>query len=105
MKIEEVTLPMTDLINEGSMINKIATAAVLGLLGWNVFTTQNLAVEVAVLAAQLETTRETFSAGVADRYTKSEAISDRALVTQRVERIEGEMIKLEGRVRELEDNR
>lgn len=44
------------MFNEEGILNKVVTAAVIGLLGWNVMTTQRLAVDVAVLAEKVETT-------------------------------------------------
>ena len=44
------------MFNEEGILNKVVTAAVIGLLGWNVMTTQKLAVDVAVLAEKVDTT-------------------------------------------------
>lgn len=50
------------LSNEASMIDRFLTAAVIGLIGWNLFTTQQLSVQVARLEERMnivELLRET----------------------------------------------
>lgn len=46
------------MFNEEGIINKIVTAAVVGLLGWNVVTTQQLAVQVAVISEKVDTIQQ-----------------------------------------------
>ena len=40
--------------NQDDMINKLMVAAVIGLLGWNIYTTQELTIKVAVLTEKME---------------------------------------------------
>lgn len=47
------------MINE-NILNKGMTAAVLGLLTWNIMTTQDLTVKVAVLTEKIERLEERF---------------------------------------------
>ena len=46
------------MFDEEGIINKIVTAAVIGLLGWNVVTTQQLAVQVAVISEKVDTIQQ-----------------------------------------------
>ncbi len=36
------------------MLNKLMVGAVIGLLGWNIYTTQQLTIDVAVLTSKIE---------------------------------------------------
>ena len=40
--------------NQDDMINKLMVAAVIGLLTWNIYTTQELTIKVAVLTEKME---------------------------------------------------
>lgn len=42
------------MFNEEGIVNKLVTAAVIGLLGWNVMTTQRLAIDVAVISEKVD---------------------------------------------------
>lgn len=44
---------MTDIIKE-NLLNKSMAMAVIGLLTWNIYTTQQLTIDVAVLTEKIE---------------------------------------------------
>lgn len=87
---------------EDSLLNKLISFAVIGLLSWNVWTTQQLSVSVAVLETQVDGIQKTVSASLTDRYTGSQANSDFSLVEQRLQRLEDWSQNLSERLRVLE---
>ena len=93
---------MTMIRPEDSLLNKLVSFAVIGLLSWNVWTTQQLSVSVAVLETQVDGIQKTVSASLTDRYTGSQANSDFSLVEQRLQRLEDWSQNLSERLRVLE---
>ena len=87
---------------DDNLLSKIISAAVIGLLSWNTYTTQNLSVSVAVLETRVSSLQEIISSSVMDRYTNSQAQSDHALIDQRIERLEEWNQNLSERIRLLE---
>ena len=77
------------LFDEDGIVNKLVTAAVIGLLGWNVITTQSLSVDVAVLQSAVERVLE-------EQYTNVQA-------TSRTSEVDGRITRLETTVSELEE--
>lgn len=66
---------------ENTLLDRLVTAAVMGLLAWNVYTTQHLSVEVAVIRSNLD--------GIfADRYTGTQADARSQEVNRRLDRLE-----------------
>jgi len=93
---------MVSMNKDDNLISKIISAAVIGLLSWNTYTTQNLSVSVAVLETRVSSLQETISSSLMDRYTNSQAQSDHALIDQRIERLEEWNQNLSERIRLLE---
>jgi hypothetical protein len=93
---------MVSMNKDDNLISKIISAAVIGLLSWNTYTTQNLSVSVAVLETRVSSLQETISNSVIDRYTNSQATSDFALVEQKIKRLEEWNQNLSERIRLLE---
>lgn len=93
---------MTMIKPEDSLLNKLISFAVIGLLSWNVWTTQQLSVSVAVLETQVEGIQSSVSSSLLDRYTGSQANSDFSLVEQRLQRLEDWNQSLSERLRVLE---
>lgn len=48
---------MTDMIKD-DLINKLMVGAVIGLLTWNIYTTQQLTIDIAVLQEKIEQLEE-----------------------------------------------
>lgn len=82
---------------EGSIVDKIITAAIIGLLGWNLMTTQRLAVDVAVLNNTIVTV-------LSDRYTGTQATSRANEVDRRLDRLEQWNQNLSSRVANIEND-
>lgn len=93
---------MVSMNKDDNLISKIISAAVIGLLSWNTYTTQNLSVSVAVLETRVSSLQEIISSSVMDRYTNSQAQSDHALIDQRIKRLEEWNQNLSERIRLLE---
>lgn len=93
---------MVSMNKDDNLLSKIISAAVIGLLSWNTYTTQNLSVSVAVLETRVSSLQEIISSSVMDRYTNSQAQSDHALIDQRIERLEEWNQNLSERIRLLE---
>lgn len=93
---------MTMIKPEDSLLNKLISFAVIGLLSWNVWTTQQLSVSVAVLETQVEGIQSSVSSSLLDRYTGTQANSDFSLVEQRLQRLEDWNQSLSERLRVLE---
>lgn len=93
---------MTMIKPEDSLLNKLISFAVIGLLSWNVWTTQQLSVSVAVLETQVEGIQSSVSSSLLDRYTGTQANSDFSLVEQRLQRLEDWNQSLSERLRILE---
>ncbi len=87
---------MINVDSKNGLLDKVVTWAALGLLGWNVVTTQQLSVDVAVLKNTVET-------GVADRYTASEASTRALLIDRRLDFMQREIEEVEDRVRSIEN--
>ena len=84
---------------EDTLLSKIESAAMIGLLGWNLMTTQRLSLEVAVISSKLQT----LEAFIPDSYTTKEAISDGKVVEQRIKRLEEWNQNISERLRSLEE--
>lgn len=95
---------MTMIKPEDSLLNKLISFAVIGLLSWNVWTTQQLSVSVAVLETQVEGIQNSVSSSLLDRYTGTQANSDFSLVEQRLQRLEDWNQNLSERLRVLEQD-
>ena len=93
---------MVSMNKDDNLLSKIISAAVIGLLSWNTYTTQNLSVSVAVLETRVSSLQEIISSSVMDRYTNSQAQSDHALIDQRIKRLEEWNQNLSERIRLLE---
>ena len=85
-----------------TILDKMILWAVLGLLGWNVMSTQNLTVTTAVMSAEIIALKLVISEGNVERYTKSMARSDQALIDQRLTRLEQWNQNLSDRMKKLE---
>lgn len=48
---------MSDMMRD-DIINKMMVGAVIGLLGWNIYTTQQLTIDIAVLQEKIEQLEE-----------------------------------------------
>ena len=48
---------MSDMTRD-DIINKMMVGAVIGLLGWNIYTTQQLTIDIAVLQEKIEQLEE-----------------------------------------------
>ena len=77
------------MFNEEGILNKLVTAAVIGLLSWNVMTTKNLSVEVAVLNEKVDNR-------LSDAYSRTEAVG-------KAREVELMIRTLEARVKALEN--
>ena len=93
---------MVSMNKDDNLLSKIISAAVIGLLSWNTYTTHNLSVSVAVLETRVSSLQEIISSSVMDRYTNSQAQSDHALIDQRIKRLEEWNQNLSERIRLLE---
>jgi len=69
-------------------LERIALAAVVALLSWNVYTTNQLTIAQAVTSQQLEGLNNSFNAIALDRYTKTEANAKNAALENRMVRLE-----------------
>lgn len=90
------------MFEESGWVNRIITAGIIAMIGWTLMTVQDLSVEIAVIQSKFETLENTISLTQQDRYTRSEALSDRALLEQRITRLETWTERLSDRVQELE---
>jgi hypothetical protein len=78
--------------NEEGIVNKLVTAAVIGLLGWTVMTTQQLAIDVAVISEKVDTSiRQQVSS------------SDIAILQDKIVRLENWNQNLSTRLANVED--
>lgn len=93
---------MVTMNKDDNLISKIISAAVIGLLSWNTYTTQNLSISVAVLENQVSSLHMTINNSLSDRYTINQAKSDAALVEQRIKRLEDWNQNLSERIKALE---
>ncbi len=91
------------LFEESGWVNKIITAGIIAMIGWTLLTVQDMSIRIAVLDEQLTGVRQTLTASVADRYSRSEAIADRAVMDQRILRLEQWAERLSNRVNAAED--
>lgn len=72
----------------GDPIGKILMVVAVGLLTWNIKTTQDLTIDVAVV-------KEKMTTATTDRYTSKQAESDFALVDQKISTLEERIDSLE----------
>lgn len=86
------------MLREDTVLSKIISAAIIGLLGWNLLTTQRLSLEVAVISSKMQT----LEAFIPASYTIKEAQADGKLVEQRIKRLEEWTQALSERIRLLE---
>lgn len=93
---------MSDNFSDVSFLSRIITPVVLAIIvslqAWQLNTTQNLAIKVASMETIIQ--ERTF-----DRYTRSEAESDNALLKQRIQRLEQWAQNLSERIRHLESTK
>ena len=94
VKVEKATLT----------IERMALAGIGALLAWNVYTTSLLVTDVAVTNVQLSALERSIQAQSIDRYTKSEATSDKAFYDQRLNRLESWSQNLSNRLADLEND-
>lgn len=78
-------------------LGKILMAMAIALLGWQIKTTQELTVEVAVLKEQVLT-------ATSDRYTGAQALSDKAVIDNRLNRLENWVQNLSNRLADVESH-
>ena len=95
---------MPDLLNENGIVNKVATFAVLGILGWLAITVQQLDKRVAVMGANIDSLELTVRAGTADRYTATQARLEGSQQDSRIERLEREITAIRNKQERLEDD-
>lgn len=74
-----------------TMMQKIIGAGIIGLIGWNAWTTQDTATKVAVMDAKL-------TAATDDRYRSADASRDLALRDQRINALSERVTQLERKV-------
>lgn len=91
------------MMDDSTLIGKIVTFVMVGILGWLAFTVQQMSIEQAVQGAQVEAIQEAIAATNLDRYTRSEALSDRAVLETRLERVEIWSQNLSNRLADVED--
>lgn len=84
-------------------LERMALAGIAALIAWNVYTTSELKTDVAVGNATIKALEATVTASQIDRYTRSEANSDRALLEQRIARLEQWTERLSNRIKDVED--
>lgn len=84
----------------------------IGMLAWITYTVQQVTVNQAVQSTEIKALQTTISQTALDRYSRSEALSDLALLAQRVSSLEvalgnseDEVNRLRDRIRELENVR
>lgn len=90
------------MFEESGWVNKIITAGIIGMVGWTLLTVNSLDKNMAVMQTKLNTLELVFEKGTADRYTRSEASSDRALLEQRLSRLEEWNQRLSDRINSAE---
>lgn len=83
--------------NNNTLVNKLVTTAIVGLLSWNVWTTQKLAVDVAVV-------KSTLSFSFEDSYNKSEAVAEHRLLESRITHLENQMEDFRSKLNERGKN-
>lgn len=82
-------------LTESSWLNAVATAALLGLMGWNLLTTHNL-------STQLGVTNATMQFALQDRYTSTEAKADNLVLSSKIKDLEEQLDSLRQQVRKIE---
>lgn len=81
------------MFNEDGILNKLVSTIVVGLLGWNVMTTQQLSVEVAVISQKVETIQQ-----------QQVSIADIAVTQDKIIRLENWMNNLSRRLADVENH-
>ena len=84
-------------LTSSPILNAILSAALVGLMGWNLMTTHQLSTQLGVANA-------TISFALQDRYTATEAKADTLVMSSRVSQLEESTDLLWKRLRELETN-
>lgn len=85
-------------------LERIALTALVALLSWNVYTTQQLVTNLAVTANTVKGLESSISVVGADRYTRAEALADRRHYEDRLQRIEAAQVQLNDRVNNVESD-
>lgn len=88
---------------EALTMERIALMAMVGLLSWNVYTTSNLVTDVAVTNTKVEALTMQLTLNQQDRYTRSEALADSSVLTQRITNLEVWNGRLSDRLKAAED--
>jgi hypothetical protein len=81
------------MFNEDGVLNKLVSTIVVGLLGWNVMTTQQLSVEVAVISQKVETIQQ-----------QQVSMADIAVTQDKIIRLENWMNNLSRRLSDVENH-
>lgn len=81
------------MFNEEGILNKLVSTIVVGLLGWNVMTTQQLSVEVAVISQKVETIQQ-----------QQVSMADIAVTQDKIIRLETWMNNLSRRLADVENH-
>ena len=92
------------MVDESNWVNRIITAGIIGMIGWTLFTVNEVSTKVAVLQTELTNIRSQLTATTLERYTRSEAVADRALLEQRISRLEEWNTRLSQRVNKAEES-
>lgn len=90
------------MFDEAGWVNKIITAGIIAMIGWTLLTVQNVSVELAVLKTKLDGVEQAINLSQVDRYTRSEAVADKALVQQQIQSLETLLERNSERIRDLE---
>ena len=92
------------MMDETTLLGKIVTFVMVGMLGWLAFTVQEMSVQQAVQGTQVVAIRESISVANLDRYTRSEAVADVSLLSGRLDRLEEWNSNLSSRLASLEQD-
>lgn len=89
-------------VPKDSLFDKLVSVAIIGLLSWTVYTTNQTQQDLAVLSAEVNGMDTALNLAARDRYTSAQAASDFALIENKIERVETWSQNLSERVRFLE---
>jgi hypothetical protein len=84
-------------------LERIALAAVVMLLTWNVYTTQQLSLEMVKTTAELTALGNVVELAQSDRFTARDALADRTILETKIKRLEDWNFRLSDRLNEVED--
>lgn len=85
------------MFNEDGLLNKIVTAAIIGLLGWLILTTQDMSIKTAVVAEQVLSMKELIISMQSIYITKDAYETRRHMIDAELDRIRERLDILEGR--------